>query len=159
MVCHNFSFYGAVWCLQNIGVKASRISPMLSYGRVFGCWKGFMGVMYFGWAGKGQCRGTQSGRKFWHISLPTRFVTPTWPIHQNVWKIQEWCCDFSFYRHWSFRNIAVKPYQNSPCYPMGGFSAPGAHKWPIHQNMRPNEWVMCVKFQGPWLNRTREILK
>lgn len=40
-----------------------------------------------------------------------------------------------------------------PNIPMGSYDRS------IHQNVQPEEVVLCVKFQGPQLNRTRKILK
>lgn len=42
---------------------------------------------------------------------------------------------------------------------MGHFSDPGAHRQPKHQNVCPDEPVVCVKFQGRQLNEPWQILK
>lgn len=75
-------------------------------------------------------------------------------------KIQEWCAmTFLSQRSDGFRNIWIKASRKSPCYPIGGFSDPGAHEQPIHHNVHPEEMGVCVKFQGPQSNGPQKTPK
>lgn len=57
---------------------------------------------------------------------------------------------FFFFSNWAFWNIGILAPQKNPHYLMGHFSDPGTRRQPRHQNVCPDEPVVCIQLNEQW---------